>query len=175
MSGARALLAGFPESEALVAAARAARDAGRPALDAFTPFPVEGLAEAVGASKPPLPWIMLAAGLGVAAAAYLMEWWSAKYGYTLNLGGRPLHSWPAFLIAPAEIGVLAAALAGFVGFLAYTGLPRLNHPLFERDAFDRASQDQFLLALPWPAPEEAGEVREKLFAAGALWVQEAEL
>lgn len=175
MSEARALLAGFPEAEPLVAAARAARDAGRPALDAFTPYPVEGLAEAVGAGRSPLPWIMLAAGAGAATAAYLLEWWSAKYGYTLNLGGRPLHSWPAFLIAPAEIGVLAAALAGFAGFLALTGLPRLHHPLFERDAFERASQDQFLLALPWPPADEAGAVREALFAAGALWVQEARL
>lgn len=172
---ARALLAGFPQPEPLVAAARAARDAGRPALDAFTPYPVEGLADAVGAPKPPLPWIMLAAGLGAAAAAYLVEWWSAKYGYTLNLGGRPLHSWPAFLIAPAEIGVLAAAIAGFVGLLIFTGLPRLNHPLFAHSAFERATQDQFLLALPYPPPEEAAAVREGLYDAGALWIEEAQV
>ena len=175
MSGPRALLAGFPAADALVAAAKAEHAAGRTPLDAFTPYPVEGLSEALQLPRPPIPWIMAASGFGVAAAVYLMEWWSSRFGYTFNTGGRPLNAWPTFVIAPFEFGILAAALGGFVGVLAYCGLPRLNHPLFDRLAFERASQDQFVLAVPLPPQNEAAAVRDALFGAGAVWVEEAQL
>jgi hypothetical protein len=175
VSGAATLLAGFPAADRLLAAAHAEKAAGRPALDAFTPYPVEGIDEAIAIARPPIPWIMAACGFGVAALVYGFEWWSARYGYTFNTGGRPLHAWATFVIPAFEFGILAAALGGFVALLAFTGLPRLSHPVFDVLAFERASQDQFVLAVPAPPRAEAAAVRERLFAAGAVWVEEARL
>lgn len=172
----RALLAGFDAPERMLAAARALREEGRPALDAFTPYPLEGAAEALAVAKPRLPWLMLAGGLGVGLGLYLVEWWSATRGYDFNSGGRPNHSWPAFVIAPVELAVLAAAVTGFVTLLVRAGLPRLHHPVFDSLAFERASQDQFVLALALPAsPDERAELRRFAADAGAAWVEEAEL
>lgn len=171
-----ALLAGFDGPERLLAAARAARQAGRPALDAFTPYPLEGAAEALAVAKPRLPWAMLVGGLAVGAGLYGLQWWSATQGYVLNVGGRPGHSWPAFLIAPVELAIIGAALTGFVLMLRGGGLPRLHHPLFDSLAFERASQDQFVLALPLPAdPDARAELRRFAAEHGAAWVEEAEL
>ncbi len=119
---------------------------------------------------------MLAGGLAVAGGMYLMEWYSAVFAYPFNQGGRPHNSWPAFMLAPVEVGVLAAAITGFVVFLIKGGLPRLSHPLFEHMAFERASQDQFLLAVRAPGPGDAAILaRQRLFDAGAVWVEEVEL
>ena len=172
----RALLAAFPAPEPLRRAVDAARDAGAPALEAFTPYPIEGLSDALGQRRTNVPWWMLAGGVGVAALMYLTEWYSATRAYPFNQGGRPFNSWPAFMLAPVEIGVLAAAVTGFIVFLLKGGLPRLSHPLFEHVAFERASQDQFLLAVPAPGPgAEHVAARERLFDAGAVWVEEVEL
>jgi hypothetical protein len=172
----RALLAAFARPEPLMAAVRAARDAGAPAVEAFTPYPIEGLAEGLGHRRTNIPWWMLLGGLLVAGAMYLTEWWSATRGYPFDQGGRPLNSWPAFMLAPVEIGVLGAAVTGFVAFLLKGGLPKLHHPLFEHLPFERASQDQFLLAVPAPEPGPAHHAaRQRLFDGGASWVEEVEL
>ena len=114
--------------------------------------------------------------MAVAALMYLTEWFSATRAYPFDQGGRPLNSWPAFMLAPVEIGVLAAAAAGFAVFLLKSGLPRLNHPLFDHAPFERASQDQFLLAVAAPEPGTAHlAARQRLFDAGAVWVEEVEL
>ncbi|MBE7219853.1 MAG: DUF3341 domain-containing protein [Caulobacteraceae bacterium] len=170
-----ALLAGFPAADRLLAAARAEHAAGRPALDAFTPYPVEGLDEAFPIPARPMPWVMGACGLGVFAFVYLLEWGSARFGYTFNTGGRPLNAWPTFIIPAFEFAILGAALGGFVALLFWCRLPRLNHPLFDRLAFERASQDQFVLAVPLPPQAEAAAVRDRLYAAGAVWIEEARL
>ena len=172
----RALLAAFTKPETLMKAVDAAREAGAPALEAFTPYPIEGLSRALGQPATNIPWYMLAGGLTVAAGMYLMEWYSAVFAYPFDQGGRPHNSWPTFLIAPVEVGVLAAAVTGFVVFLLKGGLPRLSHPLFEHLPFERASQDQFLLAVPAPDPGEAAlAARQRLFDAGAVWVEQVEL
>ena len=172
----RALLAAFPRPERLLAAVTAAREAGAPALDAYTPYPIAGLSQALGQPATNAPWWMLAGGLAVAALMYLTEWFSATHAYRFDQGGRPLNSWPAFMLAPVEIGVLAAALTGFLVFLLKGGLPRLNHPLFDHLPFERASQDQFLLAVPAPDPGPPHlAARQRLFDAGAVWVEEVEL
>ena len=121
----------------------------------------------------PMPWVMAASGLATFAAVYLLEWSSTRYGYVFNTGGRPLNAWPTFIIPAFEFAILGAALGGFVALLLWCGLPRLHHPLFESAAFERASQDQFVLAVPLPPQTEAAAVRERLFAAGAVWVEEA--
>ena len=172
----RALLAAFTKPETLMKAVDAAREAGAPALEAFTPYPIEGLSRALSQPATNMPWYMLAGGLTVAAGMYLMEWYSAVFAYPFDQGGRPHNSWPTFLIAPVEVGVLAAAVTGFVVFLLKGGLPRLSHPLFEHLPFERASQDQFLLAVPAPDPGEAAlAARQRLFDAGAVWVEQVEL
>ena len=172
----RALLAAFPRPEPLMKAVEAARDAGAPALEAFTPYPVEGLSAALRQPGTNVPWWMLAGGLCMAVLMYLVEWWSAAHAYLFDQGGRPLNSWPAFVIAPVEVGVLAAGATGFAAFLLKGGLPRLNHPLFDHLAFERASQDQFMLAVPAPEPGPASlAARQRLFDAGAVWVEEVEL
>ena len=172
----RALLAGFARPEPLKAAVDAAREAGAPALEAFTPYPIEGLSQALAQPRTNVPWYMLGGGLGVAALMYLTEWFSATQAYRFDQGGRPFNSWPAFMLAPVEIGVLAAGVTGFIVFLLKGGLPRLSHPLFEHLPFERASQDQFLLAVPAPEPGEAHlAARQRLFDAGAVWVEEVEL
>ncbi len=172
----RALLAAFPKAEPLMQALRSASEAGAPALEAFTPYPVPGLPEALHHPATNIPWWMLGGGLAVAAVMYATEWWSATHAYLFDQGGRPLNSWPAFVIAPVEVGVLAAALTGFAAFLFKSGLPRLNHPLFDHLPFERASQDQFLLAVPSPdAGPDRVAARQRLFDAGAVWVEEVEL
>lgn len=175
MSEARALLAAFPAADRLLAAAQAEHAAGRPAMDAFTPYPVEGLSEAIAIPRRPVPWVMAACGFGTALAVYLVEWWSSVHGYPFNTGGRPLNAWPTFVIPAFEFGILGAALGGFVSVLVFCRLPALHHPLFDHDPFERASQDQFILALPVPSPETAATVRDALFGAGAVWVEETGL
>lgn len=172
----RALLAAFTRPDALKTAAQGSRDTGAPALEAFTPYPIEGLSDLLDQGPTHIPWFMLAGGLITATGFYAMEWFSATHLYVFNQGGRPANSWPAFIVATVEISVLMAALTGFVAFLVKAGLPRLNHPAFDVQAFERASQDQFLLAINLPsAAAEAGAARERLYDAGAVWIEEVEL
>ena len=143
------LLAEFRDPEALQASIAKVREAGHRALDAFTPYPVEGLAEVLGTPPSRLRPAMLAGGLAVAAFAFGVQWYSAVVDYPLNLGGRPLFSWQVFLLVPFEVGVFAAALSGVVAFLWSSGLPKLHDPLFGVPGFERATQDRFfLLARP---------------------------
>jgi hypothetical protein len=172
----RALLAAFTAPGPLMAAVAATRDDGGAPLEAFTPYPVKGLSEALGHPATNIPWWMLAGGLTMAAIAYLTQWWSASFGYAFNQGGRPLNSWPAFVLAPVEIGVFLAAFTGFVAFLLKGGLPRLHHPLFDISSFERASQDQFILAVRLPEDSRsAGAARQRLFDQGAVWIEEVDL
>jgi len=164
------LLAEFETPEALVDGYRRARVAGHRTLDAFTPFPLETFSDAF---NPPPRWIrpaMAVGGFGAAGAMYLLQWWSAVYDYPLNSGGRPLHSWPVFLLVSFEVGILAAAVCGFIALLVTCGLPRLHHPLFQMPQFERASQDRFLLLVV--PKDEPGPLRDLLEASGARLVAE---
>ena len=149
------LLAEFRDPEALVAAATRARTAGWQGLDAYTPFSVDGLAEALALPTSRIRPTMLLAGLIGAGFVYLLCWYSAVVDYPLNLGGRPLHSWPVFLVLSFEAGVLAATLTGILWFFLATGLPRPHHPIFAAPDFERASQDRFFLAVADTAVDEA--------------------
>lgn len=168
-----ALLAQFPGATPLRDAAMTARNAGYRPIDAFSPFPIEGLAEIVGMPPASLRIAMFGGGVGVALLAYGLEWWTAVADYPINSGGRPLHSWPTFVLFPFAIGILAAAIAGLIAFLLQTGLPRLHHPLFGIDGFERVTQDRFVLALAQPETErERKHVREWLREAGAVQIWE---
>jgi hypothetical protein len=150
----RTLVAEFVEAEALVRTAQHAGATRYRLIDAFTPFPIEGFDHLVGATSTRLRVIMFIGGMSVAALAYGIEAYSAVLGYPFNSGGRPLNSWPAFMLFPFAIGIFGAALTGLIAMLIKMGLPRLHHPLFEIDGFERATQDRFLLALEGPPDVE---------------------
>lgn len=169
------ILAEFDDAKILAKAAQRIKDSGHQLLDAFTPFPVDGLAESFSVRTSYIRWAMLAGGLVLAVLAYGTQWWSAVHDYPLNVGGRPLNSWQVFLLVPCEVGMLAAALAGIIAFFRQCGLPRLHHPIFDVAGFERASQDRFfLLALEEP---DQSDVRlcDLLLASGALTVSEVRL
>jgi hypothetical protein len=167
------LIAEFASPEALRGAIPQVRASGYRVLDAFAPFPVDGLAEDIGTVRAPIGRAMVVAGLAVAALAYFLQWYSAVIALPLNSGGRPLHSWPAFLLVPFEVGVLAATIAGLVAFLWSCRLPCLHDPLFEVIGFERASQDRFfLLAQQGEADGDSLALRRLLQNAGALVVSE---
>jgi hypothetical protein len=169
----RAVLATFETPAAITAAAQEATRRGFAVLDAFSPFPLEG----VGGDPPRgrvIPWAALAGGALGAGLIYAAEAFSAGVAYPFDSGDRPHQSWPVFLIAPFEIGVLCAGIFAFIAFLWASGLPRLNHPLFDIDGFERVSRDRFILA--FAAPEDADEARRLRGALdGAAAVQEVEL
>jgi hypothetical protein len=142
------LLAEFATADALCAAVRAAREHGYAEVEAYSPFAIEGLGELAGLRRNRVPLVTLLGGLAGGAGTYFLQWYTAVVDYPVNVGGRPLHSWPAFIPATFEITILGAALAAVVGMLAMNGLPRLYHPLFEVEEFELASRNRFFLCLP---------------------------
>jgi hypothetical protein len=165
----RSLLAEFADAEAFVAAARRLAAAGYAPVDALSPHSVESVDEALGLTATPIRWPMLIAGLGAAAAAYALEYWTSVYAYPIDSGGRPLNSWPVFVLVPFEVAILAAGIAGFVALLILCGLPRLDHPIFDWDEVSRASDDRFFLVFAEPEDErEAHRLREILLQTLAL-------
>ena len=158
-----ALMAEYETAEDLVAAAQAAHDAGYRHAEAYAPYAVEGLAEAVGFRRSRIPALVLVGGLVGGAGGYFLQWYAAVRSYPENIGGRPLHSWPMFIPVTFEMIVLFAALTAFVAVLAGNGLPRLSYPIFDVPDFDLASRNRFFLCLRTddPAFDEA-RVRDVL-------------
>jgi len=147
------LLAEFEGATAVVEAARQAFAAGYRHMDAFTPFPVEGLAEVLGFRRTRVPLVMFAGGVSGAVAGYLMQYWCNVVDYPINVGGRPLNSWPSFIPVTFELTVLFAALAGVFGLLGLCGLPMPYHPLFNVPGFALASRDRFFLCIEEADPK----------------------
>jgi hypothetical protein len=141
------LLAEFPSADSLVAAARDLSERGYRRLDAYTPFAVHGLAEALGFHKTRMSLVVLIGGLIGMVGGFALQWWVAVKAYPLNIGGRPLNSWPAFIPVTFELTILVASLFAVLGMLALNGLPRPHHPLFAIPAFDHASSDAFFLCV----------------------------
>jgi hypothetical protein len=141
------LLVEFDDAEELVAAARAVRAQGYRRVDAYTPMPVEGLAKAVGMKRTNMPLVVLLGGVFGGLSGFGLQYWVSVYAFPLNIGGRPLNSWPAFIPVTFETTVLGAALFGVLGMLALNGLPRPHHPLFAVPEFARATQTGFFLCL----------------------------
>jgi hypothetical protein len=134
------LLAEFETTEQLLEAVHAAYAAGYRRMDSYTPFPVHGLAEAMGVTKTRLPLIVLLGGIAGGVLGYLMQYYLMAVDYPLNIGGRPLHSWPAFIPVTFELTILGAATSAVLGMLALNGLPRPHHPLFNVPEFGLATQ-----------------------------------
>jgi ActD protein len=167
-----AVIAEFASGSDLLAGIRALRDAGVSRFDAFTPYEVAGLEELLGVRRSRLTWIALASGLAFGGGAYLLQWWINVVDYPLNIGGRPYHSAPAFIPITFEMTVLFASAAALLSAIVLGGLPRLWHPVFEVDGFERASVDRFWLAV---GAGDAALDRQRdtaaLVGAGALRVE----
>jgi hypothetical protein len=140
------LLAEFESPEALLEAARAARVAGYRRLDAFTPFPVEGLARMLRIPRSRISQVGLIGG-GIGAASALILQYFVSYDYPLNVGGRPVYPLTAFAVVTFELTVLFSALSMIFAMLWQNGLPRLNYPVFSAKRFHRASKDRFFLSI----------------------------
>jgi hypothetical protein len=141
------ILAEFTDAEELVAAAQRVYDSGYRRFEAYSPMPVEGLADAIGFRRTRMPLVVLIGGIIGALSGYGLQYWVSAIAYPLNIGGRPLHSWPAFIPVTFEMTVLIAALFAVLGMLAMNGLPRPHHPLFAIREFDRATRDRFFLCI----------------------------
>ncbi len=141
------VMAEFDNPDALVEAAKAAYRAGYTRMDADSPYPVEGLAESIGFRRTRIPMVVLIGAIAGAAGGYFMQWFSSVVHYPLNIGGRPYHSWPAFIPITFECAILLAAGGAVLGMLALNGLPTPYHPLFNVPEFARASRDRFFLCI----------------------------
>jgi Protein of unknown function (DUF3341) len=137
----------FSTPEDLLAATKKAREAGYKHVEAYTPFPIEGLAEAVGFRWTAVPLLTLMGGIGGGLTGFGLQYWVAAITYPLNIGGRPLNSWPAFIPVTFELTVLGASIFAVVGMLALNKLPQPYHPVFSVDRFSQASTDKFFLCI----------------------------
>ena len=170
------LAARFDSEETLKAAADAAYLAGYRRMDAYSPVPIEGLAEKLGRGrKTAMPLIVLLGGIVGGTSGYFMQWYSMTVDYPYNIGGRPFHSWPMFIPVTFELTVLCAALAGVFGMLFLNGLPRFHHPIFGAPGIERASIDRYFLCIEaadpkWNLEETRRFLEEELHASETVEV-----
>ena len=141
------LIAEFKSAQELIDAAAAAHAAGYRRVEAYSPFPVEGLGEALGRPPSRLPWIVLTGGAIGGFAGFMFQWMSFEHFYTLNIGGRPYFSWPSFVPVTFELTVLFAALSTVVGLFVLCGLPEPYHPVFNHPRFAGVTRDRFFLTI----------------------------
>jgi hypothetical protein len=147
------LLAEFDSAQALLDAAGRMGAAGYTKTDAFSPFPIHGLAEAIGFREHLVPKIMLAGGLAGLMTGYGLQYWTQVIAYPMNIGGRPTLSWISWIPPMFETTILFAAISGVVGMLALNGLPQPYHPVFHAERFNLASQDKFFLVIESADPK----------------------
>ena len=147
-------MAEFDGPDKILAAAKAAYAAGYRRMDAYSPLPIHGLSEAIGLEKTILPRIVLAGGICGGIGGFSLQYWASVINYPINIGGKPLNSWPSFIPVTFECTILLAALSAVFGMLALNGLPQPYHPVFNVERFERASRDRFFLCI---------EARDKQF------------
>jgi Protein of unknown function (DUF3341) len=157
------LLAEFDDADALVAATRQTHEAGYRRIDAYAPFPVDGLSDALGLTRTSLSWAVLLGGIVGGLAGFGLQYYVAVIAMPINVGGKPFNSWPSFVPVTFELTILGAALAAVVGLIVLNRLPMPYHPLFNVDSFTRASQDGFFLSIEAADPKfDAQHTREFL-------------
>ena len=147
------VMAEFDNPTDLVHAAKAAYEAGYRKMDAYTPYPLEEASEAIGAHHNRVSLIVLIGAMLGMIGGYSLEYWVSAVNYPLNIGGKPFHSWPAFIPVTFECAVLGASLAAVFGMLALNGLPQPYHPVFNVPNFVRASRDHFFLCIEAQDPK----------------------
>jgi ActD protein len=147
------LMAEFDNPTSLLAATKRAYSEGYRQMDAYTPFPVEGLSRALGFRRSSVPLIVLIGGLLGCLGGYFLQYYIAAIYWPLNVGGRPFNSWPMFIPVTFELTVLCAALFAFFGMLALNGLPKPHHPVFNTPRFELASRDRFFLCIEATDPK----------------------
>lgn len=147
------LMAEFDDPEVLVEAAERAHAEGYHRMDAYTPYPVHGLSEALGVRHTRLPILVLLGGVIGGIAGYSLQFWASVLEYPYNIGGRPFHSWPSFIPITFETTVLLAAFAAVFGMLALNGLPQPYHPVFNVPRFELATRTHFFLCIEATDPK----------------------
>ena len=141
------LMAEFEDVNEAIVAARRTYAEGYRKIDAYAPFPVEELSEAIGFHRNGVALVCLVGGLLGCTGAYLLQWWINTISYPVNIGGRPFHSWPSFIVVTFEMTILFSGLSAVFGMLALNGLPMPYHPNFNVERFARASKDRFFLVI----------------------------
>ncbi|GIX07975.1 MAG: membrane protein [Candidatus Poribacteria bacterium] len=173
--GVYGLVAEFDDPDRLIEAARRARESGYRRMDAYTPFPVHGLLEALGKRPTRLQWIVFIAAVLGGVGGYYLQYWIAAVDYPINVGGKPLNSWPNFIPVTFEMAVLVSAIVAAVVMFALNGLPQPYHPLFKVERFQRASQDRFFLCIEAEDPRfDLEETRRFLESLNPLSVEVVE-
>jgi hypothetical protein len=174
-NGIYGVMAEFVEHGEVLEAARRAYAEGYRRMDAYAPFPVEGLAEALGHHWNAVPLITLLGGIVGGVGGYFMEWYSMGRLYPLNVGGRPLNSWPMFIAITFELAVLVASLSALIAMLVLNRLPQPHHPVFNVPEFVRASRDRFFLCIEAADPKfNAKQTKEFLESLKPNRVMEVE-
>jgi Protein of unknown function (DUF3341) len=167
------MMAEFDTTSDLVAAARRTHEAGYRQIDAYSPFPVEGLADEIGFRKNAVPLVVLIGGVLGAISGYVLQYWISAVSYPINVGGRPYNSWPAFIVVTFETTILFAGLAAVLGMLALNGLPMPYHPVFNVPRFAFATRDRFFLIIFSSDPKyDAAATRTFLESLGPRSVSE---
>jgi hypothetical protein len=170
------MLAMFEDHEHLLAAARKAHDQGYRRMDAYSPFPVEGLSEALGHKRTLVPLVVLLGGITGGLGGYFMEWYALARDYPINVGGRPFHSWPAFIPITFELTILSASICALLSMVIFNKLPQPYHPVFNVADFARASVDRFFLCIESTDPKfDLKKTREFLASCQAREVLEVPL
>ena len=167
------IMAEFDSAQALLDAAKKTHEAGYKKIDAYSPFPIEGLAEEIGFHFDEIPLTVLIGGIIGGCTGYLMQYWMNAVDYPLNIGGKPPHSWPAFIVITFEMTILFAGISAVLGMLTFNGLPMPYHPVFNVPRFAFASKDRFfLIVFSSDKKYNAAEVRRFLEALNPRSVSE---
>jgi hypothetical protein len=170
------VIAEFEHAHEVVKAARQTYEAGYRRIDAYTPLPVDGLSEALGFRDHHVPWIMFIGGVFGCIGGFSFLSWALKWDYPLNIGGRPIFTWPMYIPITFEATVLVAALSGVVSMFWLNGLPKPYHPVFDAPNFDLASSSRFFLCIEADDPHfDRVKTREFMQTLGAALVSEVEL
>lgn len=169
------VVASFSDADRLTDAARVMRERGYCRMDGYSPYPVPGLADILGMPKTRMPLVVLAGAIAGALLAYGLIIYSVEVDYPINVGGRPLHSWPAFIVIAFEAAILGAAVAGFVGVFVANGLPRYYHPIFNSPIFSFAQGGNFYLLVKADDPKfSKASTKAQLRRLGAEQISEVE-
>lgn len=166
------LLAKFQSEEELTAAARQVRAAGYTRVEAFSPYPSPDTARALGYHRSGVAFLVLAGGLSGAALGFFMLYWIEAYAWPLNVGGRPVNSWPMYFPITFELAVLTGGFSSFLGLFVLCRLPRFHHPLFNCALFARASIDGFYICIDASDPRCDAATAGFLAGLGPIHVEE---